>query len=493
MQRRGDMSLEHMVALLDEAERNEILDGLDMDELAYDWSWNGRPSQMLPVTSDEGGLDWNIALAMAGRGFGKTLMGAQWIRATDMAWQTLGQDTAHLRIALLGRTSSDVRDTMLEGPSGLLNVWPPSLRDRVIWTPSRRRVDLPNGGVCLAFSSEEPAQLRGPAFHRAWCDELATFKQIRSAEDDATAWENLRIAVRLGKRPQILATTTPKRVPVLRQLLIEATNNPKKFLLRRGKTYDNKYLSSAYLDVLTSLYEGTSLGRQELEGEMLDDVEGAMTSESIINANRVTQLPPNIPWIKLVSVDPSVAERPNDECGILVVYVSKTWPVLHRHAFVVDDLSLRAAPIKWAEVAVRAAHEHDATIITETNQGGNLVFQMLRQAADSLQLPMPPIKEVWATKSKAVRSEPVGGAYARGRVHHVNVFPEYESQITTWTAGDGYSPDRQDAGVQGLASGLFPEALTGGGTGTATLRSVARQHIPIEHQASRDRRFGRFG
>lgn len=383
---------------------------------------------------------------------------------------------------------------MLEGPSGLLNVYPPSVRDRVVWTPSRRRVELPNGGVCLAFSSEEPAQLRGPAFHRGWCDELASFKQIRSPDDDATAWENLRIAVRLGAHPQILATTTPKRVPVLRQILAQASREPRKYLMRRGRTFDNKYLSSGYLDVMTSLYGGTSLGRQELEGEMLDDVAGAMTSEAIIEANRVQQLPPNIPWIKLVSIDPSVAERPNDECGIMVIYISRTWPVLHRHAFIVDDLSVRASPTVWSEIAVRAAYEHQATIIAETNQGANLVFQMLRQSADHANLPMPAMKEVWSTKAKAVRAEPVGGAYARNRVHHVGVFADYETQATTWTVNDGYSPDRMDSAVQGLASGLFPEALTtAGGLGTVSVLSAARQHLPLTRYGINDRRIDSRG
>lgn len=377
----------------------------------------------------------------------KTLMGAQWIRALDAAWAHLGRDASHMRVALVGRTAADVRDVMLEGPSGLLNVFPPSERDRLIWTPSRRRLELPNGGVCLTYSAEEPSQLRGPQFHIGWCDELAAFKQIRSIDQDATTWENLRIAVRLGKHPQVLATTTPKRVPVLRQLITESVERPHKFIIRRGKTTDNKYLSEGYLEVLESLYGGTALGRQELDGEMLDDVAGAMTSEAIVNRNRVSALPDGIPWIKIVSIDPSVAERPQDECGIVVIYISKTWPVLRRHAFVVEDLSLRAAPAVWSEIAIRAAHKHNATIVAETNQGANLVFQMLRQSADALKLPMPPMKEVWATKAKAVRAEPVGGAYARGRVHHVGeLFPELESQITSFVAGEsGYSPDRQDA------------------------------------------------
>ena len=481
----ADLSLEQRVALLPPEERERVLEGVDFDALEWDWSWNGRPSQILPVGPAE---RWTLALALAGRGFGKTLMGSQWIRQMDAIWPTLGRDTSRMRVALLGRTSADVRDVMLEGPSGLLNIWPPSLRDRVHWYPSRRRLDLPNGSMCTVFSSEEPAQLRGPQVHIAWADEIATYKQVRSMDDDATAWENLRIATRLGKVPQVLATTTPKRVPLLRTLLGEYDKNPGKIIIRRGRTRDNKYLSHAYLDVLEGLYGGTALGRQELEGEMLDDVVGAMTSEAIIDRYRIKRLPPNMPWIKVVSVDPTVAERPHDECGIVVLYITATWPVLHRHAVVVDDLSGRYSPTEWGTLALKAAAEHGATVIAETNQGGNLVFQMLRQAATSTGLPMPPIREVWSSKNKAVRAEPVSGAYARGRVHHLNVLADLESQETSWVYGDsGYSPDRMDAAVQGLAAGLFPEAAANGMPGSTQLHTVAKEHLAISSPLGRPR------
>lgn len=466
--------------MLSPDKREELLAGLSDDELAaleWDWAWQGRPSQLIDIKPDD---PVAVILALAGRGWGKTKMGAQWIRELDAKWATLGRDTSRLRIALVGRTSADVRDVMLEGPSGLLNIYPPSLRDRVRWTPTRRRVDLPNGAICTCFSADEPSQLRGPQFHIGWSDELAAYKQVRSSDDDATAWDNLRIAVRLGSRPQILATTTPKRVPVLRSLLAEQSREPSKFLLRRGRTRDNRYLSKPYLDVLEGMYGGTALGRQELEGEMLDDVAGAMTSEAIIERFRVKKLPPSIPWIKVVSVDPSVAERPHDECGIVVIYISRTWPILKRHAFVVDDLSLRASPTAWGEVALRAAHQHDAFIVTEVNQGANLVFQMLRQTAEATGLPLPAIREVWSSKSKAVRAEPVGGAYSRGRVHHVNVHADLESQETSWVYGEaGYSPDRMDAAVQGLAAGLFPEASTNGMPGSSVIRTVAEQNLGL--------------
>lgn len=261
-----DLSLEHQVALLPQEEQDAILADLDMEQLIYDWSWNGRPSQILSIDDE-----WELALAMAGRGFGKTRMGSEWIRAVDHDWNKLDRDSSHMRFALLGRTAADVRDVMIEGPSGIMNIYPPSLRDRVVWTPSRRRLELPNGAVGVVFSAEEPDQLRGPAFHIGWSDESASYKQVRSmAEGNLTAWENLRIAVRLGTHPQILATTTPKRVPMLKQLLTEQKDNPKRIILRRGKTTDNVKLSSGYLDTLLGLYGNTQLGKQELEGEMLE-------------------------------------------------------------------------------------------------------------------------------------------------------------------------------------------------------------------------------
>lgn len=483
----ADLSLEHQVALLPKEQQDEILADMDLGALQYDWGWNARPSQKLSLTDH-----WTLALAMAGRGWGKTLCGAQWLRELDRNWDTLGRDPGKMRFFMLGRTAADVRDVMIEGPSGIMNIYPPSLRDKIIWTPTRRSLTLPNGSQGLVFSSEEPDQLRGPAAHIGWADEMASYKQVKSmAEGNLTAWENLRIAVRLGTTPQILATTTPKRVPVLKQVLGEAKDNPEKILLRRGKTLDNAKLSSGYLDTLMGLYSGTQLGKQELEGEMLDDVVGAMTSEQIIQAYRTEGVPKGIPWIKVVGVDPSVAERPHDECGIVVVYISNTWPILKRHAFVVDDLSQRCSPTVWGDIVVKAAHEHGALVVAEVNQGANLVKQMVRQSAAAAGLQNPSIREVWSSKSKAVRSEPVGGAYSRGRVHHVNVLAELEDQLTTWVPGEsGYSPDRMDALVHACAAGMFPEALIHGSPGSVVLHNVAKQHIPLTRETNLPQRWG---
>jgi phage terminase large subunit-like protein len=184
--------------------------------------------------------------------------------------------------------------------------------------------------------------------------------------------------------------------------------------------------------------------------------------------------------MRIIGVDPSVAEKPHDECGIVVVYISATYPVLKRHAIVVDDLSLRAAPEVWGKIVVQAAIDHNAVVVAEVNQGANLVSQMLRLSAMELGVQTPPVRPVWASKAKAVRSEPVGGAYAQGRVHHLNVLAEYEDQCVSWVPGDSaYSPDRLDAGVHGLAAGMFPEALISGIPGSAAIHSVANQTLPM--------------
>lgn len=481
----ADLSVEQQVAALPPDQRELVLAGLDLSTLAYDWQWCARPSQVIPVDAPED--DFSVAALIAGRGAGKSRSSGEWIRAIDANWHKLKRDDGHMRGALLGRTAADVRDTMLEGPSGLLNIYPPSQRDQVHWIPSRRRVELPGGSVLLTFSAEEPDQLRGPQFHVGACDELASFKQVRG-QGELSAWDNLRIAVRLGTTPQILVTTTPRRVPAVRKLLADAVTDPK-ILLRRGKTRDNVHLSSAYLEVVLGLYEGTTLGKQELDGEMLSDVQGAMVSQDVIDAYRVTDLPIGYPWIKIIGVDPSVAEKPGDECGIVVIYVTRTYPVLKRHAYVMEDLSGRMSPANWGDVVVQAAHEHGATVVAEINQGAGLVRANVNQAAMYAGVTPPQYRSVWSSKAKAVRAEPVGAAYEQGRIHNVGMFPELEDVCTSWVAGEaGYSPDRMDALVHACAAGMFPAALQGGTPGSSSIHSVVGQKMDIRHQAAMPRR-----
>jgi len=488
-----DLSLEQQVALLPKDAQDALLDALSdeqLEDLPYDWKWNGRPSQILPVgPMGEAEYEWELGLLNAGRGWGKTLAGSQYIREIDKKWHTLGRDPGQqLRVALLGRTAADVRDTILNGQSGLLNIYPPSEQDQIEWISTQRRVNLPGGGFALCFSAEEPDQLRGPQFHVGWGDEIAAYKQVKG-QGELDAWTNLRIATRLGLLPQLIATTTPKRVPILRALLAEIAENVGKMLLRTGKTTDNVKLSQSYLNTLFSLYGGTTLGAQELEGLMLDSVEGATVDMETIDAHRVTGLPKleGKRWVKIISVDPSVAEKPNDECGIVVIYAPLTMPILNRHAYVVSDLSLKASPTVWGDRVVKAAHKHGATVIVENNQGGSLVRRVLKECAAAANVPPPQIREVWSTKAKAIRAEPVGAAYERGRVHHLHSLPDLEDQLTTWTPTDsGYSPDRLDAVVHGLSALLFPQALVKGGVpGASSHLSPVGTRIDARSQLTR--------
>jgi phage terminase large subunit-like protein len=481
----SDLSLEQQVALLPLELQEQILADLDLATLPWEWSWTARPSQRLPLEPIGQGADWALALFNGGRGTGKTRAGTEFIRELDARWYDLGRDPGQqLRIALLGRTAGDVRDTILNGPSGLLNIFPPSEQDHVEWISSQRRVNLPNGGFCLCFSAEEPDQLRGPAFHFGWGDELATYKQIKG-QGELDAWTNLRIAARLGHLPQVLATTTPKRVKILRELIAEIQANPDTMILRRGKTTDNVHLAAAYLATLEALYGGTTLGAQELDGLMIEAVAGATADAQTIEDYRAAKLPvldPQIRWARIIAVDPSVAEKPNDECGIVVIYAPLTQPILHRHAFVVDDLSLRASPTVWGDQVVKAAVKHHAVVVVENNQGGALVRRLVRERAAAHDVIPPRIREVWSSKAKVMRAEPIGAAYQRGRVHHLNNLPDLEDQVTSWTPEDkGYSPDRLDALVHGLAAILFPQSLIKGGggvSGSAVSHSMAGMSLP---------------
>lgn len=480
----ADLSIEQLCAELTEQEQNDLFEGLDLEELMNDWRFMGRPSQLLPVLPEDGGNSWHKALALAGRGFGKTLMGNEWIREIDANWHRLGRAPSgqRLRVALLGRTIPDVRDTLVQGQSGLMNIYPPSLRDQVRYTPSRRRVDLPGGGIVTCFSADKPDQLRGPEFHIGVADEIAAHKQIKGA-DELTAIENLEFAVRLGNAPQILMMTTPKKVAVIRRLLKEAKTNPG-FLLRRGRTRDNVHLDPYWLQNLLNMYDGTEKGRQELDGELLDSVKGAMASEDKLDETRLDQLPLDS-YFRFIGLDPSVSEEKRDEAGIVVVYVSKRRNVTERHAFVIEDLSDNMTPDEWAREAVLAADKHQATIIAEVNQGGALVKNSLRQMATDLGLPMPPIKETWSSKSKAVRATPVSVAIARGRVHMIGKHELLEDDLTTWVPEDSYSPNRLDALVFGTVAAMFEEALVGGTPGSISTYSSAGRRLDTSRQVTR--------
>lgn len=450
----GVLSLEQQIALLSPAEQEAVLVGLDTQELAYDWRWGARPQQYLDPKDES----WAVTLLLAGRGSGKTRSATEWIRAFDEQWASMPERHGHtgdgtLRIGLLSRTAADVRDTLINGPSGLLHIYPPSLADRVEWISSQRRVNLPYGGQIITLSAEEPDQVRGPEFHISLADELAAHRG-RPGVDGLTAWDNLRIATRMGRTPQIVAATTPKRSPVMRKLLAEAKDPTNRILLRKMRTEENPYLSESYLAVLYGLYAGTSIGAQELDGEMLDDVQGALVKIGHIDATRVQELPAEFylpSWQRIVGVDPSVSDKPGDECGIIVAGAKMVHPVHERHAFVVDDRSCVASPAEWSRIVVQTAHEYHASVVVESNQGGAMAAMVIRSAAKEMGMAVPAIRQVWATGSKKTRAEPWGTAYERGRVHHLNVLPEYESQLC-FPAGTLITTDRGQVPIEDVST-----------------------------------------
>lgn len=451
-------SMMEQLATLSQVERDAVLAGVDMEQLMWDWKAWARPEQIPPS-----GDDWSIWMYLAGRGAGKTRAAAEWVR--DMAKRT---DQGQLRFALVARTAADVRDVIVEGESGIISVSPPS--ERPLYEPSKRRLTWPNGNTATCFTADEPDGLRGPQFHYAWADEIAAWRQSPDAAG-MTSWDNLRVACRLGKAPQIVCTTTPKRVPVLYSLINEAERTGR-VVLSRGSTLDNAgNLSAAYLEAITGVYAGTRLAAQELYGEMLSDVEGALWTIELIDRGRQTVMPIGTP-LRVIGVDPSVAENPRDECGIIVCASTAERDLYRRQAWVLEDSTIHGSPETWANAVVAMARKWSCPVVAEVNQGGALV----RNAINAID-PHVKVLEVHSKFGKALRAEPVTLAYEQSRVHHVNYLADLESQMTAWIPGEGKSPDRVDALVHALTALLIkpPEGFVGG---QITARSPAARRLP---------------
>jgi len=465
-------SIAQVIAELSEAERLKVLEGTDPESLMWDWSFWGRPEQMPPKDDS-----WNVGLFLAGRGAGKTRSAAEWVR--ERAKET---KYGKLRFLLVARTAADVRDVLVEGDSGILNVSPPS--ERPLYEPSKRRLTWPNGNVAVCTTADEPDSLRGVQAHYSWGDELAAWRQSPDAAG-MTAWDNLRVATRLGNNPQILATTTPKRVPILYSLLEEADRTGKVWV-SRGSTMDNAgNLSETYLDAITGVYAGTRLAAQELYGEMLDAVEGALWTDELIENYRESAFPPGLP-LRVIGVDPSVAESPRDECGIVVVGSTADRDLYKRQSWVLEDASVLGAPNVWAQRVVAMARKWGCPVVAEVNQGGALV----RNAIQTID-PTVKVLEVHSKYGKALRAEPITLAYEQGRVHHVGFFAEMESQMTSWVPGEGKSPDRVDALVHALTALLIkpPAGFVGG---RITAKSSATRRLDIGRGGGGLKRGGTF-
>jgi len=421
-----------------------ILDAQDVPRealaiaLAYRWSFWARPEQRAPAG------DWVKWLYLAGRGAGKTRAGGEWVR--EQAERHPG-----CRIHLVAPTASDARDVMLEGQSGILRTAPPWFRP--VYEPSRRRLSWPNGSLAYLFSAEEPDRLRGPQCHYAWADELAAWARPET-------WDMLMFGLRLGQHPRICVTTTPKPVRVVRQLLDDPT-----CAVTRGTTQANaRNLAPSFLREILGRYEGTRLYRQEVLGEYLEEVEGALWCRDWIDRDRVASVDMERLRRIVVAIDPAVtSDADSDETGIVVAGLG-----IDGHGYVLEDLSGRSSPDAWARRAVNALDRHGADrIIGEANNGGDLIEHTLRTVR-----PNVPYRKVHASRGKAARAEPIAALYEQGKVHHVGGFRELEDQLCSWEPLSGMrSPDRLDALVWALTE-LMPVGGIGWGD-AATLSGVA--------------------
>ena len=388
--------------------------------------------------------DWRTWLIMGGRGAGKSRAGAEWVRAQVEGPRPLDPGRCR-RVALVGETIDQVREVMVFGESGIMACSPPDRRPE--WQATRKRLLWPNGATAEAFSAHSPEGLRGPQFDGAWVDELAKWKKAQDT------WDMLQFALRLGDHPQVCVTTTPRNVGVLKDLLKRDST-----VVTSAPTEANRAnLAASFLDEVRARYAGTRLGRQELEGVLLEDSEGALWSTAQLEAARIEAVP-DLDRI-VVAIDPPVTGRDgSDECGIIVAGAMTRGPVQNWRAYVLADASVGAAsPATWAKAAIRAMERHGADrLVAEVNQGGDLVEMVIRQID-----PLVPVKAVHASKGKVARAEPVAALYEQGRVHHLRGLGALEDQMCAMTL-QGYegrgSPDRVDALVWALHELLIEPA-----------------------------------
>ncbi|MCF8478470.1 MAG: terminase family protein [Pseudolabrys sp.] len=373
------------------------------------------------------GKPWTTWLMLGGRGAGKTRLGAEWVRAQVHGAPPYATHRAGA-IALVGETEHDVREVMIEGPSGLMSVSPGG--ERPVFVSSRRRLEWPNGAVAYAFSAEDPEQLRGPQFDAAWCDELAKWRHA-----DAT-FDMLQFGLRLGARPRQLVTTTPRPIAPIKRLLAD----PRTAVTRASTHANAAHLSPTFLDEILARYAGTRLGRQEIDGEMIEDRPDALWTRATIEGARVNAPPPLRRVV--VGVDPPGSARTgSDACGIVAAGIAESGVV-----YVLEDASARGLqPSGWAAKAVALYRRLEAdAVVAEVNQGGDMVRAVLQQVDGAV-----PVRSVHATRGKWLRAEPVAAMYAQGKVKHVGAaFAALEDEMCDFGLGglsSGASPDRLDA------------------------------------------------
>ncbi len=397
----------------------------EYEVLKAEWLIWARPDQKPPERL------WSIWLVLGGRGAGKTRTGAEWVKG-----MALGQEpyapAATERIALVGETQGQVRDVMIEGVSGLLSIhtrW-----ERPSWSPSRRRLEWPNGAIAQAFSAEDPEGLRGPQFGAAWSDELAKWPNLQEA------WDMLQFGLRLGDRPRQIVTTTPRPVPLIKRLLADS-----EVAVSRAATSANRFhLAADFIRSVTQSYGGTRLGRQELDGELVEESADALWTRAMIEDCREPAAPALARIV--VAVDPPASSSARaDSCGLVVAGLDGDG-IGH----VLEDGTVSGArPHEWAAKAVALYRRFEAdALVVEVNQGGEMATAVIREVDASV-----PVTAVRATRGKYLRAEPVAALYAQARVRHAGAFPALEDEMCDFGPGglsSGRSPDRLDALVWAL-------------------------------------------
>lgn len=423
------------------SERLATLSDAELEAFLYDWELTRRPNQAAPD------WDWGTWLILAGRGYGKTRVGAEMVRM----WIKQGFN----HVNLVAPTSDDIRDVMVEGESGILAVCPRG--ERPVYRVSKRRLEWPNGAKSLLFSAEEPNRLRGKQHEKLWCDEPAAWRF------DVDAWDQAQFGLRLGRNPQTVATTTPRPTKLMRTLVLEshaqeitdpATGEksmiPPAVAITRGTTYENRSnLAVGFYRKIIKKYENTRLGRQELMAEMLDDNPGALFTHALIEASRVRKLPPLVRIV--VAMDPATtSNEESDEWGIVAAGMDGRDPA---HFYVMADESAVRTPDESGKQAVRLYYRLQADrLVAEANNGGDMIETIIRYQDANVAY-----GKVHASRGKFTRAEPVSALYEQGRVHHHGMFGPLEDQMCDWNPKvDDDSPDRMDAlvwAVTELASG----------------------------------------
>ncbi len=410
--------------------------------LRYMWELHARPNQIKPALHDVGvqagrqgkrdpALPWFVWLMLAGRGFGKTRAGSEFIRGEVEYAQTVLRKP--IRCALVAPTAGDARDIMVEGDSGILSVCPPNNMPK--YESSKRKLTWKDGSIATMYSAEEAERLRGPQHHVAWADELAAWG------DPQGTWDMLMFGMRLVRTkelgPQICVTTTPKPRPPLMAIIAAPTT-----VLTTGSTHENKAnLAPTFFDAVISQYEGTRLGRQEIDGELMLDVMGALWNAKMIDDTRVQ--PDNVPPLirLIVAIDPSVSEDVGADTGIIAAGIAS-----NGHVYIVEDQSMQGTPAEWARRAISTYNRLKADkIVAEVNNGGAMVKEVLRNIMPDQTLFS--YKELHASRGKLVRAEPVSALYERGLVHHVGMHKALEDQMVAYSPAKSGKMlvDRMDA------------------------------------------------